>query len=191
MDFLPHEADNQDEFVYASYQYYRHKSNWYCGEYYGGTGHREDVLVWLYKLGRDYNILFMDFEEFKRIMLGKHKDYSYWNGATRYYRRYNRYRSYYGSHSHYCSIEEYRVLKGFAYNGQAKKDNPTQNDWWDHKGFARSRRRTSGFQRGWKRDLKHFNKRKHRQLEREAISHEEYYRLHRDTWKIEDAWSWD
>lgn len=183
MDYLPHEADNQDEFIHFAFNYYRHKRYW---DWANNVG--EGVIEWLYKLGRDYLVLFMDYEEFKRIILGTHKGYSSFNGI-KYFKRYDR-RRYYGSYSHYCDIKEYRVLKGFTYNGQSKK-NKNANDWWEYKGFTRDRRRTSYFQRGWKGSLKHFNKRKHRQLEREAISSERYDKLHSQSWKIEDPWSWD
>lgn len=186
MDFLPHEAENQDEFIYASFELYRRKSIWL-----GGIDYREDVIVWLYKLGRDYQVLFMDFEEYKRVILGQHKDYSYYNGA-RYHKRWDR-RRYYGGRSHYCRIEEYRVLKGFTYNGQAKKDKPTKKDWWEHKQIVRDRRQDMhGWRRGWGKDFKHFNKRKHRQLERQAIKKERYDKLHWLTYKqAENPWSWD
>lgn len=185
MDYhLPHEAPNQEWFIYLAYKYAKAKklSEW-------DLKPTEDVIHWLYKLGRDYNVLDMDYAEFKRVMLGQHKDYCYWNGI-KYRVRYDR-RKYYGSRSHYCRIEEYRVLKGFTHKGEPKKDNPSKDEWWEHKGFTRSRRRTSGFQRGWKRSLKYFNKRKHRQFERENIKNERYDKFHNRSWKIEDPWSWD
>ena len=55
MDFLPYQANNQEEFVFYSFKYCRVK------------GDGEDIICWLYKLGRDYNVLFMDFNEFKKV----------------------------------------------------------------------------------------------------------------------------
>lgn len=181
MDFLPHEAKNQDDFACAAFNYYRHKATWL-----GGLNHREDVIEWLYKLGRDYNVLFMDYDEFRRVALGQHKNYG-WNGVRWKVAR----RKYYCRWSHYCDPKLYRVLKGFTYSGQAKKNNPNKNDWWVHKGIDKDRRKCR-WHNSWKRSLKQFGKRKHRQLERDAIKNERYDRLHRLTYKrAEDRWSWD
>ncbi len=174
---------NKESFVVSAVEFYRQKT--VCKEW-GFSSHREDVIEWLYKLGRDYNVLSMDYTEFKLILHRSHKHYysygrAYLKSPIRYYGRY----------SHHCDIKWYRVARRFTYNDQAKKDSPSKKDWWKYKGIIKDRRKTR-WHNGWKRDLKFFCKRKHRQLERETIKNERYDRLHRLTYKqSEDPWSWD
>jgi len=172
---------SQSEFIASAVAFYRRKT--VCEDW-GFVDHREDIIEWLYKLGRDYNVLNMDYVEFSLVLDDKHKNYrngSYWKRRIRCY----------GWHSHFCCPEWYKVLRGFTYNGEEKKDNPTKNDWWEHKGLVKDRRKNR-WHTGWRRDLKFFCRRKHRQLEREAIKNERYDRLHRLTYKqAEDPWSWD
>jgi len=172
---------NQQDFIHSSFRFYRRKT--LC---WGETYHREDVIEWLYKLGRDYNVLCMDYSEFRRVLRKEHNHYTYWSDLH-YYRR----RRFVGRYTHNCAIEWYRLLRGFTYSGQVKKNKPTENDWWTHKGVLKTKRKAN-WGHHWKKNLKHFCKRKHRQLEREAIKTERYDRLHRLTYKqAEDPWSWD
>ncbi len=71
--------DNQNKFIESAFGFYRRKTNWL-----GWTSHCEDVIEWLYKLGRDYNVLFMDYAEFRRVLRSEHKSYDYWNSHIKY-----------------------------------------------------------------------------------------------------------
>ena len=79
----------------------------------------------------------------------------------------------------------------FTYNGEQKKNKPAKNDWWEYKGTIKYRRKAA-YRRGPRKGFKHFNKRKHRQLERQAIKAERYEKLHKWSYKhAENLWNWD
>lgn len=169
---------NQQEFLKSAYNFYRART--FC---YDILFHREEVIEWLYKLGRDYNVLNIDYTEFRNILREEHNNY--WCG------RYRNRKGFGGKYSHYCEPEYYRVLEGFTYNRQTKKNQPTKNDWWTQKGLLKTRHKVNWSCR-WKKNLKHFCKRKHRQFERQAIKAERYDELHCRTYKqSEDPWRWD
>lgn len=177
-------SKNQEEFLVEAYKFYRTKV--YSEVYDVCFGPDWKTVDWLYKLGRDYKVLSIDYDQFVRILTGEQKNY--YHGKYHPRRSY----SYRRSYSHFCDPEDYRVLKGFTYNGQDKKEKPSKNEWWEHKGIVKDRRRAARRWRSWGKSFKHFNKRKHRQLERQAIKAERYEELHQWSYKqAEDPWSWD
>lgn len=176
--------DNQREFIISAFRYYRSRTQ--CSISYVFY-HSDKLIHWLYKLGRDYNVLNMDYTQFRMILRGEHRDYYY----GRYFkRRPGRY--WYCSHySHFCDPEWYRRLRGFTFNGNSKKDNSSKKDWWEYKGILKDRRKPYR-RHHWKKSLKYYGKRKHRRLEHKAIKSERYDKLHRLTYKYaENPWSWD
>lgn len=179
-----YKSKTQEEFVKNAFDFYRKD---YFNKLDRTTYCSEDRIHWIYNLGRDYQLLSIDYQEFKNILLNKHKRYYQGKRCRVYNGRY----IYLGRHSHYCSPEYYRVLRGFTYCGQEKKDRPSKNEWRHHKGINKDRRKPR--HRGkWKRFLKESCKRKHRQFERMAIKSERYHKFHHKTYKnIEDSWNWD
>jgi hypothetical protein len=149
------------------------------------------VIEWLYKLGRDYQVLNMDYDEFTRIMKSQHKDYH--EGVK--YRVKRRYR-YYGNYGHHCAPEVWRVLRSFKWTGQTKKtkEDTPRKDWRRKKRFSRDKKKLRCWYSGSsvKKNVKHFAARKHRMRERWAIAHEQWDELSRRSYKeAEDIWSWD
>lgn len=178
MNYAPWKAKNQDEFLYEAFNFYRVKTGGYIFNYKYFPAHIEGAIFWLYKLGRDYRVLFMDCEEFTRLLLDKHKNYR--RGKAKSY--FSHWYGYFG---------EYRVLKGFTYTGQSKKDSPSKNEWRDKKRFY-SDSSKSNYRNNWKKSFKHYNKRKHRRIEKRAIYNETYDKLHMWSYKqAEDPWGWD
>ena len=176
-------AKNQEEFLVAAYKLHRERSDNDRWDLYRGPDWK--TIDWLFKLGLDYQVLNIEYEQFVRIINGEEQDY--YNGHYRPYSR-SRYR---GSYSHFCDPELFRVLRGFTYGGQSKKNRPTKNDWWEYKGIIKDKRKSS-WRRGPGKNFKHFNKRKHRQLERLAIKAERYEKLHQWSYKrAENPYSWD
>lgn len=162
----------QDAFLRLAHNWYEHNLGYEATKEW-----MIEIVQWLYDLGRLYQVLNMDFEQFRRELM-----------EPKPYRR--RYGGYWGSRSHYCAPEYYRVLKGFTYAGQPKKQ--IDKAWRIHKRFNRDKGKHKGwwYGRGWKKYLKHFNNRKLRAKERKLIACENYDELDKN-WKVEDAWSWD
>lgn len=95
-----------------------------------------------------------------------------------------------GNWGHFFCPSNYRVLRGFKYNGEPKKEKPTVHRW--------KTKKKSQFQSGWwsgssvKKNWKYFTKRKHRAWQREMINQERYEEFHNRSYKdAEDLWSWD
>lgn len=179
-------AQTQEEFVKAAYELH-HKCS--CYDYDLVYAGQNKTIHWLYKLGRDYNILDMDYNEFRLIMTGMKRDYY---GGLKGYNYYSYYYRYNRRRVWIRTWDDYRVLKGFHQSGHKKKAR-NRNDWWEHKGLMKTRRKVRGHWYGsYKKHLKHYGARKHRQLERQAIHHGDYEKLHRLSYKqAEDPWSWD
>lgn len=175
-----HLPQNQADFVH-----YAERCHWNRLEYtrHNGFSDCEYIIGDLYKLGRDYQVLHMDYDQFERILLGKEDYYRYSRKSSKYPFR--------GRGSHYCDINWYRVLQGFTYNGQPKKTKSEKQYWREHSGINKDKKKAT-WSCKWKKSFKNANKRKHRQLERASISNERYDRLHRRTYKqAENPWSWD
>lgn len=188
---LPYDARTQEDFLKAAYEFYFHK----CGfDSFGviSIRARNDLIEHLYKLGRDLNVLPMHFEEFKAVLLGKHRQY--YNGIMYRY-RYPYYKGrircwFGGRHSHFCDPKWYRVLVSFTYSGQEKKT--IDNSWREYKKIEKDKGKYEGRRFPWKRDLKYYGARNHRRFERRCIQQERYDDLHSRTYKqAEDPWSWD
>lgn len=63
--------------------------------------------------------------------------------------------------------------------------------WKGQKGFEKDKRKKDRW-RPWSKWLKHFGNRKHRQMERQALAHDEWNELHDKS--LKDAcnpWDWD
>jgi len=89
--------------------------------------------------------------------------------------------------NNFCEVN-FRVLRGFTWNGQPKKKKPTVHRWKTQK------RGKGGYWYGssWKKNWKHFTKRKHRAWQRQMIAHERYEEFHSRSYKeAENPWSWD
>ena len=177
-------AKTQEEFLVTAYSFHRKKTyidkwNFYCGPDWKS-------IIWLFKLGVDLRTLHITYEQFVRIMTGNERNY--YNGFYRPRRGCSQCKGYY---NYFCDTKSYRVLTGFTYNGQVKKAKPSQNEWRQCKGLNKTRRKPRHYG-SWKKNLKHFCKRKHRQLERQAIRVEHYSKLHQWSYKqAEDPWYWD
>jgi hypothetical protein len=163
-------AETQEEFIYAAYYWHTYPS--------------QSTIQWLYKLGRDRRLLNIDFEEFRRTILNDQNPYcneQYSFSRKIKYRR-----------SHFCDPSEYRVLKGFKYSGQKKKQDLSNKDAWRlEKKIIKDKQRSSMWRNTWKKDLKHFSVRKHRRMERDFIKTEKYDSFYKTTYKYaEDPWGW-
>jgi hypothetical protein len=174
---------NQEEFLIQAFDFHRKKS--YSYDLFLGTNWK--IIDWLYKLGKDYKILQIDYNQFVRIMNDNQKDYH-----SGYYRPRRSY-AYSGSRwGHFCDIKYFRISRRFIYSGQSKKDKPSKNAWREHKKMGKDKSRSRFWKRSWKKNLKHFCKRKHRRLEKEALKNECYDRLHSWSYKHSDnPWNWD
>lgn len=90
---------------------------------------------------------------------------------------------------HYFCERNYRVLRGFTYKGELKKEKPTVHRW---KTFKKNK-----FQSHWcggnvKKNWKHYTKRKHRAWQRDVIRKEKYDEFYSRSYKdAENLWSWD
>ena len=97
MNIRPWEAKTQEQFLPLAVQWYRWKAGitekWEPYYWYPGKGrwvehlncNRDEVIRWLYKLGRDYNVLDMDYVEFSNVVLDRHKEYV--GGRWNYFKR--------------------------------------------------------------------------------------------------------
>jgi hypothetical protein len=103
-----------------------------------------------------------------------------------YRHRYNK--QYAGMWGHYCAPEWWRVSRSFKYNGQPKKKDKKVR--WK---TVKKNRITTRYPCGsWKKSLKHFAARKHRVMERTALSREDWDSLSRNSYKeAENPWHWD
>ena len=184
-------AKTQDRFLALAYKFYRDRTHIVrevAGRSYILKYTREDVKHWLYKLGRDYKLLDMDYLEFERFLLGKNK--SYYGGHWYQPWIHHRWARVWG---HNCPPEQWRVLRGFFFNGQAKKSKEeTPHDAWrKHKKFRKDKNKARYWHRG-KKDLKHFGAKKHRAMERVAIAGDRIDNLGANSYKeAENPWSWD
>jgi len=187
------QATTQERFLVLAYQFYRGKKyrTLKCGNFESiwDEGPRHDMIHWLYKLGRDYNVLDMDYLEFERVLTDKHKDYH----KGRQY-KYRRHRRWIRRWSHNCPPELWRVRRGFTNDGVPKKskEETPEKAWRKQKRFAKDKNPARRWNRGWKKNLKTFGARKHRRLEREALANDNVDRLGANSYKAaEDPWSWD
>ncbi len=87
----------------------------------------------------------------------------------------------------FCEVN-YRVLRGFTYKGEPKKEKPTVHRWKTDKQTGHGWYTGSSFKRDWK----HFTKRKHRAWQRDMLRNERYEEFYSRSYKeTEDPWSWD
>lgn len=99
-------------------------------------------------------------------------------------------RNYYG----YFDPDKYRVLRGFFYKGELKKDKQTNRQAWRiHKKFQKDKGKHKGWNqnRPWSKYLKYYGNRKHRAIERKYL-YKDPDRLSKTS--IKDAsnpWDWD
>jgi hypothetical protein len=91
---------------------------------------------------------------------------------------------------HYYCPKNYRVLKGFTYNGQPKKEKSSVHRW--------KTKKKSKCETGWycgtssKKNFKHYTNRNHRAWQRRMLAHERYDEFHDRAWKRADNWwNWD
>lgn len=91
---------------------------------------------------------------------------------------------------HYFCPQNYRVLRGFTYKGEIKKKKPTVHRWKTKK---KNKYQTGWWTGGsWKKDWKHYTKRKHRRWQRDAIRKEEFDKFHDRSYNNADnPWNWD
>lgn len=152
---------NQKEFLQYAKDYYR--TQCYIEDYMYWVSCRPEIIHWLYKLGRDYQVLNLDYNQFSIILKLQEDYHRYYNddGSCQWYS---------------CYWRRKDVSRRFRYTGQSKKNNPTKNDWWVERGISRDRSRHSGW--GWRRcSQKYYKKqtaRSHRQKEKRALYYEEW-----------------
>lgn len=185
-------AKTQDRFLALAYRFYSDRTDplYACDKANViFVCERHDVKMWLYKLGRDYNVLDMDYLEFERFLTGKNKSY---HGGRWYqpwiHRRWAR------IWGHNCPPEQYRVLRGFFFTGQPKKskEETPHQAWRKHKRFKKDKNPARYWRRPWRKDLKHFGAKKHRAMERMAIAGDKIDNLGANSYKeAENPWSWD
>ena len=183
-------AKTQDRFLVLAFQFHRERQIFPDNPLVIEQPANNGVIHWLYGVGRDYNVLDMDFLQFERVLLNKETRYSEGRFYTPWWQR--PHRRWTRAYSHNCPPEEWRVLRGFFFNGHPKKDKtPTpQKDWRRQKKFTKDKRRRR--RAPWKRDTKSFSASKHRALERQCISAGTIDMLARNSYKrAENPWSWD
>lgn len=212
MDCKPWEAKTQSEFVSLAYQWNKLRSGeievwepYFWNPSRGrwkvkGVHERVEVIRWLYKLGRDYQVLDMDFEQFRLVMLDRHGDYRAGKEYTPWWKNYyssSRYRMRYNPYL-YFTPENYRRQRKFKQNGtryEKKQKDEKKAEWWAKKQFTKDRRRASSRRCGSHcgcKSWKQFTKIKHRRWERDMIRKERYDVFYDKSYKhAEDLWSWD
>jgi len=158
----------------TEYRHYTPNTYW--------QGREESVIQWIYKWGRDYQICFLDYQQFKRWLLDRdnkntkarewrRRRYSWWDNSGEDSFRQIGYLKKQRSHIH-KQREEWRKKMGH-YKDKAKQ------------GWSQSRRSCPKW-------LKRYCNKKHRQRERQHIDCEKYDGLHNITPKnIYDRWMWD
>lgn len=169
------QTTDEFEFLQAAYIYYHSK----LGVVLDFGSESNKLIDWLYKLGRDYRVLDISHDEFRRIITDKHNHYYRGWSDNRLRYRYSRYINY----------DEYRVLKGFTYKGEKKKQRDLIKDEW------KKRKRKEKQSRHWghyKKYLKHYCARKHRVIERKALASNRLEELGSISYKrAENPWHWD
>lgn len=101
--------------------------------------------------------------------------------GQKFVRWYNRY--------HYFCESNYRVLRGFTYKGELKKQKPLVHRW---KIVKKNKLQSGWLSSSAKKNWKYFTRRKHRAWQREMIDKECYDEFHNRSYKdAEDLWSWD
>lgn len=209
MDCKPWEAKTQTEFLSLAFQWNKWKSGvkevWVPHRWRPGAGRweekgvheRAEVITWLYKLGRDYKVLDMDYEEFTAILGNRHRSY-YAGKSFSGIREYSiRWRCSRWNLANYFTPQNYRRQRKFKQNGtryEKKTKDEKKAEWWERKRFVLDRRRETARYRtsGWNRNWKYCTKRKHRRWERDMIRKERFDAFHSNSYKnADDRWHWD
>lgn len=170
-------AKTQTEFLSLAYKFYRARIIVILDNHLWTPRH--DIKTWLYKLGRDYNVLDIDFNEFERVLLNKCSNYR--NGNRHIPRRFHRWL-------------QYRLLLSFTYSGQSKKSkkDTLEKAWRRKKKFSKDKSKARYCNSHWKKNLKTVGAKKHRRKEHRTIKDNQVDRLGADSYKrAENPWSWN
>lgn len=131
-----------------------------------------ESLDWLYKLGKDYNILDVSYDEF--LVRGPN---AIWN---------ERYRRYYPQRR-YCLRRHYQTTKYVKNTSHEKKEKNTKNIWREVSGINRDKRKVSYSRRG---TYKANSPTKHRAWRKQQIHNENWEALG-DYNEYRQFWEWD
>lgn len=184
------EAELQAQFLKDAIQVYSRKTSpiW-ISDTHIARENKNEVLNWLYKWGRDYQVLAMSFDEFCNQIVERNRP-TYPYGSTLYRRYYRRGRRGYLPDNWL----DFRVRNHHAHVPKKilSEDELQRREWREHKQFKRDRAR-----RGWsyncrgngrKTWAKRFSNRKERRHVRQAILAEKEIKPHR---LFQDKWMWD
>lgn len=176
---------NEVDFLTIARRYYSEKKN----TYYYNTDHQEwfydsyrddkIILQWLFKLGKDYNVLTLDYKQFAEEITAGYRNYYYKPKKNKW--------------SRYLEERHGKYLEGTKYrkNTDHQKKEKVEDTWRD-KYFYKDKAK-SKFRRHLK-GLKEETRSSHRAWEKQMIHQERWDDLSKDnkSWvSIVDPWSYD
>jgi hypothetical protein len=188
----PWKARDQRDFIYRAHKFYEMKAGVEYLENIGFRPRPEPRLIqWLYKLGRDYNLLDMDYQQFERIMItGPKKTGDDWPHWIR--RNANRELGRWGWEPKLGRFGGYRILRKYIRLPHHEKKDKKENAWWIEKGLVKTRRKANS-RYYWDHYLKQYSAKRRRSMERQAIAHEAWDSLEKRSprWRDADRWAFD
>jgi len=184
--FLTWAKERYHQKLYQRIEEHVRKGRWGLKEYYKvgicypyWFGRKEQLIQWLYKWGRDYQICFIDYFQFRRWILDQDR--------TKTHSRIYRHRSRYSYWDRSRSGED-----GFRQIGYLKKEYNQKEQWRIDNGHYRDKSKAGSWRSKppgkW---VKKYCNSKHRQWERRNIHHKRYDALSDyKNKKIYDPWMW-
>lgn len=151
--------------------------------------HKQETLQWLYKWGRDYQVLSMDFAQFCALIVKDKDGLGRWPPRQTYYRYKRRWR--YGLPDYFL---DFRVRHHHAHvpKKEISENERQRREWRERKQFRRDKARNGwGWPRrgcGRKTWAKRLSNRKERSHVRKCLHHDREILPH--LWFV-DAWMWD
>jgi len=179
--FYPAHGDcpNQRDFLASARDYYHAKTNLEVTYWFD---RKETLINWCYKWGRDYQVLHMSHDQFRRWLLNVDRERtkaSYWHKV-----RWDRW-------SRFKEPSKF-VRKPYIKKKQRSENYLQKQEWRKNKGFAKDKQKKKGWHRSCPKYIKRYCNKKLRQMERRCIWREEYDKLHSVTPKnLFDPWMWD
>ena len=196
------ESGNLGFFLKEAYQFYHNKgkyTSYYLGDevHYYSCVNRKTLVYWLYKLGKDYQIPYLDYKDLYLFLTGNHV-YSHKNKYYNGYYRYNNNRSdtYWYDKRHI----DFRERQGFHKQHcevkiESEKD-ISNREWRERKGFNRSRSRHKNWRVGIRArsQAERDSSRSFRRMEKQKIKQSKWEDL-ADSNQLSklyrDPWNWD